>query len=142
MRVCKTRRTCGRHFLYPLVREAGINDHPIKWKEPGAPCPALSMLLGRRRREFNFNTSRPFMLDATYTPFSRIPNAFYEPFLMHKGPQKASFLGCVCKILLYCHSEERSDEESLPLLRVKPFLTKPRPFAIAHIVPMSFGRVT
>ena len=27
------------------------------------------------------------------------------------------------------------DEESLSLLRVKPFWAKPRPFAIAHIVP-------
>ena len=53
------------------------------------------------------------------------------------GVSKANMMPSIAT----CHSEEQSDEESLLALRITPDWAKPRPFATAHIVPMSFGRV-
>ena len=42
------------------------------------------------------------------------------------------YLEPVCKIKMACHSEERSDEESLLLPKLDPFRAEPRPFATAQ----------
>ena len=55
---------------------------------------------------------------------------------------EVSFLGCVCKINIACHSEERSDEESLLLPKVSLFRAEPRPFAEFTLSEANVLRVT